>query len=65
MKYGRVKNFIDGAFVDINSSRILTITSPVDGTPLTEFPCSGRQDVDRAVVSAQKAFVSWSKTTIN
>lgn len=64
MKYGRVKNFIDGAFVDINSSRILTITSPVDGAPLAEFPCSGRQDVDRAVVSAQKAFVSWSKTPI-
>jgi malonate-semialdehyde dehydrogenase (acetylating)/methylmalonate-semialdehyde dehydrogenase len=64
MKYGRVKNFIGGAFVDINSSRTLTITSPVDGTALAELPCSGPSEVDQAVVAAQKAFTSWSKTPI-
>lgn len=74
MKYGRVKNFIGGAFIDINtpsqsfgvqsSSRILTITSPVDGTPLAELPCSGPTEVDLAVVAARKAFESWSRTPI-
>ncbi|HEX8061568.1 MAG TPA: CoA-acylating methylmalonate-semialdehyde dehydrogenase [Cyclobacteriaceae bacterium] len=64
MEYRRVKNFIDGAFVDINSSRILTITSPVDGTVLAELPCSGPSEVDQAVIAARKAFASWSKTPI-
>ncbi len=64
MKYGRVKNFIGGAFVDITSSRILTITSPIDGTVLAELPCSGASEVDQAVKAAQKAFASWSKTPI-
>jgi malonate-semialdehyde dehydrogenase (acetylating)/methylmalonate-semialdehyde dehydrogenase len=64
MKYGRVKNFIGGTFVDINSSRILTIASPVDGTLLAELPCSGPSEVEQAVVAAQKAFAPWSKTPI-
>lgn len=76
MKYGRVKNFIGGKFVDItpspetgygeqsNSTRILTITSPVDGTPLAELPCSGAKEVREATVVAQKAFESWSKMPI-
>ncbi|MEJ0031109.1 MAG: CoA-acylating methylmalonate-semialdehyde dehydrogenase [Bacteroidota bacterium] len=64
MKYGRVKNFIGGEFVDIKSSRTLTITSPIDGKALAELPCSGPKEVDLAVAAAQKAFTSWSKTPI-
>jgi malonate-semialdehyde dehydrogenase (acetylating)/methylmalonate-semialdehyde dehydrogenase len=76
MKYGRIKNFIGGAFLAINtpsaanpfgvqnSSRILTITSPLDGTQLAELPCSGANEVNEAVAAAQKAFASWSKTPI-
>ena len=51
-------------FTDISSSRILTISSPIDGTPLAELPCSGSKEVDQAVIAAQKAFPSWSKTPI-
>jgi malonate-semialdehyde dehydrogenase (acetylating)/methylmalonate-semialdehyde dehydrogenase len=64
MKYGRVKNFIGGTFTEIKSSRILTIISPVDGTPLAELPCSGPADVAHATAVAQTAFTSWSKTPI-
>ncbi|HMJ69487.1 MAG TPA: CoA-acylating methylmalonate-semialdehyde dehydrogenase [Cyclobacteriaceae bacterium] len=64
MKYGRVKNFIGGAFTEINSSRILTIISPVDGAPLAELPCSGADEVARATSVAQTAFSTWSKTPI-
>jgi malonate-semialdehyde dehydrogenase (acetylating)/methylmalonate-semialdehyde dehydrogenase len=64
MKYGRVKNFIGGTFVDIISSRNLAITSPIDGASLAELPCSGASEVDQAVVAARKAFATWSKTPI-
>ncbi|BAU53555.1 CoA-acylating methylmalonate-semialdehyde dehydrogenase [Mucilaginibacter gotjawali] len=64
MKYEPIKNFINGEFITIESQRILDITSPVDGTLLTELPCSSAVDLDIAVLSAQKAFTTWSKTRI-
>jgi len=64
MKYQRIKNFINGEFVSIESQRILDINSPADGTFLTELPCSGAADVEQAVLAAQKAFPLWSRTPI-
>ncbi len=64
MKYNRVKNFINGNFTSINSEKILTITSPADGTFLTQLPCSNSSDLDEAVNAAKAAFPSWSKTPI-
>src|ERR1700678_3852855 len=64
MKYERIKNFINGDFVPIESSKILTINSPVDGTFLTELPCSAASDLDEAVKAAKTAFTTWSKTPI-
>ena len=64
MKYDRIKNFIDGEFRAIESEKILDITSPIDGTLLTELPCSSASDLDTAVVAAQKAFATWGKTPI-
>lgn len=64
MKYDRIKNFIAGEFRPIESQKILDITSPVDGALLTELPCSPASDLDIAVLAAQKAFGTWSKTPI-
>jgi len=64
MKYERIKNFINGDFVPIQSQRILTINSPVDGTLLTELPCSAASELDEAVKAAKTAFIAWSKTPI-
>jgi malonate-semialdehyde dehydrogenase (acetylating)/methylmalonate-semialdehyde dehydrogenase len=64
MKYARIKNFINGNFTAIESQRVLTISSPVDGTFLTELPCSAAPDLDEAVTAAKTAFITWSKTPI-
>jgi malonate-semialdehyde dehydrogenase (acetylating) / methylmalonate-semialdehyde dehydrogenase len=64
MKYPRIRNYINGRFVDIRSEHILTITSPLDGTPLAEMPCSGEGDLDAAVNAAKTAFLTWSRTPI-
>jgi malonate-semialdehyde dehydrogenase (acetylating)/methylmalonate-semialdehyde dehydrogenase len=64
MKYERIKNFINGGFIPIESQRILDINSPVDGTFLTELPCSTSGDLEEAVLAAQAAFHSWGKTPI-
>jgi malonate-semialdehyde dehydrogenase (acetylating) / methylmalonate-semialdehyde dehydrogenase len=63
-KYGRLKNFINGNFVDAASGRNLPVISPIDGALLAEMPCSTASELDAAVIAAQKAFPRWSKTPI-
>jgi malonate-semialdehyde dehydrogenase (acetylating)/methylmalonate-semialdehyde dehydrogenase len=63
-RYGRLKNFINGNFVDVSSSRSLSVISPLDGSLLAEMPCSSPADLDAAVKSARAAFPGWSRTPI-
>jgi acyl-CoA reductase-like NAD-dependent aldehyde dehydrogenase len=53
---------IDGAWVDSASGATLTVENPARRTPVASIPRAARQDVDRAVQAAQKAFAGWSKT---
>ena len=64
MKYDPIQNYINGKFVDSSSERKLEVISPVDGTLLSTVPMSSSQDMINAVLAAQKAFPSWSKTPI-
>src|SRR4051812_39728006 len=64
MKYERIRNFINGNFKPVSSARTLIITSPTDGTPLAEMPCSSATDLDEAVNAAKAAFPAWSKMPI-
>jgi malonate-semialdehyde dehydrogenase (acetylating) / methylmalonate-semialdehyde dehydrogenase len=64
MKYGRVRNFINGSFTDTTATRSINIISPVDGTPLAEMPCSSVSDLDKAVKAAKNVFPAWSRTPI-
>ena len=64
MKYGRIKNYINGEFVPVRSERTITISSPVNGALLAELPCSTKAALDSAVAAAKTAFISWSKTPI-
>jgi len=64
MKYGAVKNFINGNFITINSDRMFPVISPSDGTFLTELPCSSASDLNLAVSASAAAFQSLSKTPI-
>jgi malonate-semialdehyde dehydrogenase (acetylating)/methylmalonate-semialdehyde dehydrogenase len=63
-KYGRLKNFIDGAFTASGTGRHIPVVSPLDGTPLADMPCSTTADLDAAVASARSAFAGWSRTTV-
>ena len=64
MKYKAIQNYINGRFTDALTDRKLEVISPVDGTLLSTVPMSGAKDLDAAVGSARKAFVSWSRTPI-
>jgi malonate-semialdehyde dehydrogenase (acetylating)/methylmalonate-semialdehyde dehydrogenase len=64
MKYGRVRNYYGGAFVESKSGDWLDVTSPLDGAALSQVPMSTTAELDAAVESAKSAFESWSKSTI-
>src|SRR6476661_8670257 len=64
MKYSPVANFIGGSFVAPASKRTMEVISPVDGSPLSTVPMSAREDLDKAVSAAKKAFPAWSRTPI-
>lgn len=64
MKYPLTTNFIDGKFINSPSAKTLEVISPVDGTLLSKVCLSSPADLEEAVASAKKAFVSWSKTPI-
>jgi acyl-CoA reductase-like NAD-dependent aldehyde dehydrogenase len=59
-----LKLFIGGEWVEAVSGETFTSFSPSDGTRLIELASAGREDVDRAVAAARRAFEgSWNKLT--
>ena len=62
-KYGRLKNFVGGEFVDV-PGRSMPVISPLDGVLLADMPCSSPANLDNAVKAAKAAFPAWSKTPI-
>jgi len=53
--------FINGRFVDAASGETLATLNPHDNSTIAEVALAGREDVDRAVAAAQRAFPAWSR----
>lgn len=53
--------FIDGEFTDALSGETLATRNPHDNSVIADVALAGREDVDRAVDAAQKAFPAWSR----
>src|SRR5512147_2734103 len=57
----RLKNLIDGNWVDSANSATFDDTNPANKTDvLGSFPRSDHRDIDRAVEAARSAFPAWS-----
>ena len=61
-EFPRIKNFINGEFVEPIGGRYLDNIEPATGKPYSQVADSGKEDVDLAVAAADKAFADWSKT---
>jgi acyl-CoA reductase-like NAD-dependent aldehyde dehydrogenase len=53
--------FIGGRFVDAADGQTLATLNPHDNSVIAEVAMAGREDVDRAVAAAKKAFPAWSR----
>jgi malonate-semialdehyde dehydrogenase (acetylating)/methylmalonate-semialdehyde dehydrogenase len=56
-----LKNYINGKFVDSNSSKSTEFMNPALDEPLGKVPISTKEEVDLTVKAAKKAFLEWSK----
>ncbi|MGH8100112.1 MAG: aldehyde dehydrogenase [Chthoniobacterales bacterium] len=57
----RIRNYIDGQFVEPVSGNYLDNIEPATGKPYSLVPDSDARDVDLAVAGAEKAFADWSR----
>jgi 1-pyrroline dehydrogenase len=57
------QQFIGGEFVDSASGKTLDVLNPARDEVIARVPASDKEDVDRAVEAAAKAFETWRETT--
>lgn len=57
---GKLKNYIDGAWVDSSATEFLAVMNPSIGKQIASVPLSTPRDVDSAARAAEKAFHQWS-----
>jgi aminomuconate-semialdehyde/2-hydroxymuconate-6-semialdehyde dehydrogenase len=60
----RIANFIDGEFRAPVSGQYLDNVDPATGQVYSQLPDSDSADLDEAVAAAERAFPSWSRTTV-
>jgi betaine-aldehyde dehydrogenase len=59
----KLKNFVNGEAVDPVEGQTEDVINPATGEVIAEAPLSTKEDVDRAVAAAKKAFETWGVTT--
>jgi betaine-aldehyde dehydrogenase len=58
-----LQNLINGEYVDSADGRTLSLVNPTTEEEFAQAPVSSREDVNRAVEAAEKAFETWRDTT--
>ncbi len=58
-----LQNMIGGKFVKPSSGEMEDVVNPATGEVIAHAPLSGKEDVDKAVKAARKAFEGWCNTT--
>ncbi|OXS78745.1 CoA-acylating methylmalonate-semialdehyde dehydrogenase [Domibacillus enclensis] len=59
-----LQNYINGEWMDSVSGKFETVVNPATGEEIAQVPLSSKEDVQRAVEAAEKAFQSWSQTAV-
>ncbi|MEO0977112.1 MAG: aldehyde dehydrogenase family protein [Pseudomonadota bacterium] len=57
--------YIDGEWVDAAEARDLEVINPATEQPVAVISLGAAADVDRAVAAANRAFLSWSETSVD
>src|SRR5437588_11907651 len=58
------KLYIDGAWCDARDGRTLAVINPADESVLVEVAYGAREDADRAIEAAARAFPEWRAVSV-
>ncbi len=61
--YEKLALYIDGEFVVAEGRKTEPVLNPASGEILGQLPHASREDLDRALSAAQRAFETWKKTS--
>src|SRR3954471_17406125 len=61
--YETLSMYIDGEFVEAQGRKTEPVVNPASGEVLGQLPHATREDLDRALAAAQRAFASWKKSS--
>lgn len=59
----KLKNFINGEYVDAKGTEVFDLVNPVDETVNGQSPISNAADIEAAYAAAQAAFEEWGSAT--
>ncbi len=60
----QLKLFIDGKWIDSESTKTMDVYDPSVGSVIAKTPCCTASEVEKAVASAKAAFPGWSATPV-
>ena len=60
----KLKNFINGKWVESKTETYLSVPNPATGEELAKVPISTKEDLNQAVQTAKATFKTWSKTPV-
>ena len=61
--YETLALYIDGKFIGADGRKTEPVLNPASGEVLAQLPHATREDLDRALAAAQRAFTTWSRTS--
>jgi succinate-semialdehyde dehydrogenase/glutarate-semialdehyde dehydrogenase len=61
--YETLALYIDGKFIEAEGRKTEAVLNPATGAVLAQLPHATREDLDRALAAAQRAFATWSRTS--
>ncbi|MBI3915496.1 MAG: NAD-dependent succinate-semialdehyde dehydrogenase [Betaproteobacteria bacterium] len=61
--YETLALYIDGGFIGADGRKTEPVLNPASGEVLAQLPHAAREDLDRALAAAQRAFTTWSRTS--
>ncbi|MGW6299962.1 CoA-acylating methylmalonate-semialdehyde dehydrogenase [Peribacillus butanolivorans] len=59
-----LKNYIGGQWIESTSKQVEDVPNPATGEIIARVPLSTREDLDRAVTTANEAFKTWRKVAV-
>lgn len=60
----KVKLFIEGEFVESQTTQYIPVTNPATQEVIAEAPCATDAEVERAIAHAKKTFETWRDTPV-